>query len=810
MVILTSQQLVRPMRRMIFVLLAVLTLAASGLAEPPVPADGTKWWGSAVDTALEKSGANRSGWEAVLAGVEAQQRVALEFLLSHMPVHDLETLSPARILHEIALVYRARAAVPWGKQIPTSLFLNDVLPYANIDEPRDPWRGDFFDRFLPLVRSCDSPGEAALRLNAAIFETLQVKYSTERKRANQSPHESIEQGLASCTGLSILLVDACRAVCIPARLVGIADWPNKEGNHTWVEIWDGDWHFLGAAEPSSAGLDHAWFTADAAQAQKDSPRHSILAASYQPGDARWPLVWQTEASTVPAVNVTDRYVGSRDESAQPTQCRLLVDVFDHARHRVTTLVSLVDAADPANTWFGHSHDDTHDTNDLLVFRVPKERLYRITTSAGVGRGVTSHITCDADEQTLTLTLPSYDEDQATRDVAATAKAWFDAAADERHDVTFLPPDDRAFAKNAPAVRLAVWKAFCQSDAHEGLRKDFAEKLVRFGKHVSPYTIRRVGKRPPAGWPLVIAMHGGGGAPAEVNDSQWRHMQIYYRDQQQLPGYKYLALRAPNDTWNGFYDDYVYPLVHRLILQQVLCADVDPDRVFLIGYSHGGYGAFAIGPKMPDHFAAIHSSAAAPTDGQSLAETLRNTRFTFMIGAQDEAHGRAERCQTFAARITQLRGERTDIYPVAMEWMPDFGHGGLPDRDKIAEMYPFIRNVTPRSLDWHMSDDVIQDFFWLSCDSPHAGGSVAADCRDQRLEISTSGCEQLTVWLDERLIEFDQPLTIHIDGQTLPTTMSVAVEQLCQSLWRRGDLGRSFGAAVAWKKVEGQWQREADR
>ena len=44
----------------------------------------------------------------------------------------------------------------------------------------------------------------------------------------------------------------------------------------------------------------------------------------------------------------------------------------------------------------------------------------------------------------------------------------------------------------------------------------------------------------------------------------------------------------------------------------LFGDVDPNKIFLMGYSHGGYGAFAIGPKMPDQFAAIHSSAAAPT------------------------------------------------------------------------------------------------------------------------------------------------------------------------------------------------------
>src|ERR1035441_485227 len=87
----------------------------------------------------------------------------------------------------------------------------------------------------------------------------------------------------------------------------------------------------------------------------------------------------------------------------------------------------------------------------------------------------------------------------------------------------------------------------------------------------------------------------------VNDSQWVQMQHYYKDHPEAGGYKYLALRAPNDTWNGFYDVYVYPLIDNLIRQFTLFGDVDCNKVFIMGYSHGGYGAFAIGPKEPDLF-----------------------------------------------------------------------------------------------------------------------------------------------------------------------------------------------------------------
>ncbi len=104
--------------------------------------------------------------------------------------------------------------------------------------------------------------------------------------------------------------------------------------------------------------------------------------------------------------------------------------------------------------------------------------------------------------------------------------------------------------------------------------------------------------------------------------------------------------APNNEWNGFYDDAICPLVERLIRQFVLIDDVNPDRVYALGASHGGYGAFVIGPKMPDRFAAVHASAAAPTPGETRGENLRDLCFTVMVGEKDTAYGRADRCRAF--------------------------------------------------------------------------------------------------------------------------------------------------------------------
>ena len=247
---------------------------------------------------------------------------------------------------------------------------------------------------------------------------------------------------------------------------------------------------------------------------------------------------------------------------------------------------------------------------------------------------------DARDQLAELLADRFGADASKRDLASKL-------------LSQIPFDETA--------RRLAWEAYKKSPSHEKLREEWKAKTVATKDRESPYLWRHVGEKPKNGWALVIAMHGGGNAPKGVNDQQWHSMfDTYYHDHAEAGGYVYLALRAPNDTWNGFYDDAICPLVERLIRQFVIFDDVNPDKVCILGASHGGYGAFVIGPKMPDRFAAIHSSAAAPTPGETRGENLRDVRFTFMVGEKDTAYGRADRCQEFVKALETCARISADI------------------------------------------------------------------------------------------------------------------------------------------------------
>jgi Transglutaminase-like superfamily len=382
----------------------VLSTGLSMVAVPAQTAERTGWWENDVAAALKRAGDNGGELRNALRTAPRDHREEVAFLIAHMPSRDLRQLTAAFLLENVALAKTAVARAPWGKSIPRSVFLNDVLPYVNVSERRDSWRKEFHARFHPLVEKCKTPGEAAQVLNSKVFALLKVRYSTARRRADQSPSESAALGKASCTGLSIILADACRSVGVPARLVGIPNWVGKRGNHTWVEVWDDGWKFTGAAEPSARGLNHAWFVRDAAKARADDPRHAIYAVSYKKTIVRFPMVWSRRADPVSAVNVTGRYVKA-PESAGTVRLMVRVRAVTGGP-RIVADVEIWSVRNSGSVRRGRSRGERNDTNDILTFDVDPKQVYVIRAGrAGRFRQV-EHRPDGTNPEILEVTLPA--------------------------------------------------------------------------------------------------------------------------------------------------------------------------------------------------------------------------------------------------------------------------------------------------------------------------------------------------------------------------------------------------------------------
>lgn len=199
-----------------------------------------------------------------LQQVEGDRLEGMSFLMAYMSHADRMSVTSDFLLEHVEYAYRAREHFPWGKDIPKGIFLNDVLPFRVSLEPIEPWRRDFYTRLLPVVEECRTASEAAVKVNYWVKE--QADYKPDQLRT-EGPYEVLKRGFGRCGELSVLYVAACRAVGVPARVAFAPRWSMMDGNHQWVEVWDGKWLFTGAGEPQPS-LNVAWFVEKAAETAK--------------------------------------------------------------------------------------------------------------------------------------------------------------------------------------------------------------------------------------------------------------------------------------------------------------------------------------------------------------------------------------------------------------------------------------------------------------------------------------------------------------------------------------------------------------
>lgn len=390
----------------VLVLLAFGLSACSSGRYAGVP----KEYHALIDRTIATAGDNAKELKKALKEVPRNEREGMAFLISYMPERDAKSLSADFLLENVEYAYKARAEFPWAKEVPDSVFLNDVVAYANLNENRESWRKDFYERFKKYVAPCKTMREAIDSVNKNVRDELLVDYNTKREKPDQAPYESMRQHMASCSGLSILLTDAFRAVGIPSRVAGTPAWHDDRGNHNWNEVWiDGQWRFT-EYYPSD-DLDQSWFLTDAGKAIKEDVRKAIYAASFKPTGSYFPLVWDEDIRYVHAENVTDRYTSlyRAQLSAMPadgSHVALRVMVFkdkDHAEasgDRVATNLDVFKG--DKQLYGGRSTGATQDMNDVLTFNVEKNQQYIVKFMNGKGEMQTQ--TVDVGDETTTLKL----------------------------------------------------------------------------------------------------------------------------------------------------------------------------------------------------------------------------------------------------------------------------------------------------------------------------------------------------------------------------------------------------------------------
>lgn len=301
--------------------------------------------------------------------------------------------------------------------------------------------------------------------------------------------------------------------------------------------------------------------------------------------------------------------------------------------------------------------------------------------------------------------------------------------------------------------------------------------------------RNFGMPPKDGHSLYISLHGGGECPKEVNDGQWMN-QIYLY---QLNEGVYVAPRAPWNTWDLWHKKGLDELLEELIQACVLFEGVNPNKVYLLGYSAGGDGVWRLAPRMADKWAAAAMMAGHP--GNASQKNLLNLPFTIWMGAEDAAYDRnrlakekGEVLDSLAATNPGKYIHKTNIIEGKGHWMD-----GL-DADAIGWMAQYRRNPYPKRIIWRQEEVVREHFYWLSApaDELQHGKTVEARIEGNTIHIDYCDYKKLTIYLNDNMLNLDKKVVVRHKGKKIASRkLRRNITNLYNTLNTRNDRSYSF-------------------
>ena len=308
---------------------------------------------------------------------------------------------------------------------------------------------------------------------------------------------------------------------------------------------------------------------------------------------------------------------------------------------------------------------------------------------------------------------------------------------------------------------------------------------------------------PNGYPVYIALHGGGQCPfPDLNDSQWRHQHTYYFNS--VADGICVAPRGIRDTWNTHFNEESYFLYDRLLSALSAYEQVDRNRVYLMGFSAGGDGVYGITPYMADCFAAANMSAGHPNKID--LTNLYNMPIQLQVGQKDDAYDRHLVTPSYGEYLDSLNsryhggylhqvyvhyGKPHNFFDNDPQRKPQtvladpsaWLHNGderttTCNTNAVDFVNTYIRNPHPTRVIWNLSMRAayrtVSSFYWLQADTTICDGLVIAsyDKADNSVTVETTDFHgDLTLLFHEVMLDLFRPVTIHTPDETISVTLT---------------------------------------
>jgi hypothetical protein len=316
----------------------------------------------------------------------------------------------------------------------------------------------------------------------------------------------------------------------------------------------------------------------------------------------------------------------------------------------------------------------------------------------------------------------------------------------------------------------------------------------------PFYYQVFGDQPADGRSLFISLHGGGGTTAVVNDQQYQNQQHLYDGIMSSIEGVYLAPRAPTDTWNMWHQGHIDPLFNLLIQLAVIKENVNPNKVYLLGYSAGGDGVYQLAPRMADRWAAASMMAGHPNDASPLG--LRNTPFAIHVGALDDAYNRNSIAEQWGHLLDSLQNDDQDGYIHEVQLHAGLGHWmNLEDAVALPWMKNFTRDPVPQKLVWKQNSTHHSEFYWIKTPKNliETDGEIRASYNpsSNTINILQNYSDTIQLYVHDAMLDLNQPVTIQYQGAPIfAGLLNRSILNVYQTMSEKGDPHHSFATVLS--------------
>jgi hypothetical protein len=214
---------------------------------------------------------------------------------------------------------------------------------------------------------------------------------------------------------------------------------------------------------------------------------------------------------------------------------------------------------------------------------------------------------------------------------------------------------------------------------------------------------------------------------------------------------------------------------------IMLYEVNPNKVYLMGYSAGGDGVYQLAPRMADRFAAAAMMAGHPNETSPIG--LRNLPFTIHMGENDTPYNRNKVAKEWKENLKDLRSNDPEGYPHLVKIHQGKGHWmELLDTVAITWMSRYIRNTFPKKVVWQQDDVTHNRFYWLKDKNPTERSLIVASIEGQTIEIENTSVSDFTIMLNDSLVDMDKSVLVKYNGKelfngTVPRTSTIILKSI---------------------------------